>query len=228
MNDNSTKIGKIMVDALKASPFDWPITLHADLNATTLADFDEHYSNALLRHDEDLLGKDVLRPPNAEIREDTQSWQLDTEEGETTISRHLVGTTGIGYVLCVTVPEWGGFVLTAVHYSRDTLKIVLREVEGGAFEVRLRRWLLARWGGNCHELPTKDAPPQVLPEVTIGRPKNKCNVWAREQFDAGKTRREIADEYAERYNQETDNETPPETALKNLHRRWKRQRDNNG
>lgn len=54
-----------------------------------------------------------------------------------------------------------------------------------------------------------------------GRPRSKCNVWAREQFEQGKGIREIQDEYIQRYNNEKpDNATPPKKDLQRVYKEW--------
>lgn len=180
---------RVSMDTRNERPFDWPLTLHADLRNTTLADFDEHFSNAVFRHDDALLGQDMMRPPYRTVRDDlpgpqswrntpeeAETWEMYTENGETLIRRVVLGTTGIGYFCHFRFgegPQWGGFTLTAVHYRQDRLKIVVAEPEGESFAGRLRQWILQRWGDAYCEQPKEKAPKEnfeiARPETYAGK-----------------------------------------------------------
>lgn len=60
-----------------------------------------------------------------------------------------------------------------------------------------------------------------------GRTPLACNSWAIEQFEGGKSKRDIIDEYTRRYDIERpDNATTATQTLNDLHRRWRQKTTN--
>ncbi len=172
------KVGAMMQGFKEAFVDPMRVTLHVDLVNTTLADFAEHYAGDVFSNQEELLGARNVAPiriTGGETGADV--WEISDDDGHIRINPWPRGTTGISYTMHNDrIPGQGvAFELSATRYRIDRLKLILRERDGEAYAVRLRQWLLLRWGGGGvieqpkEEAPTKrnPAPPAVYMETDI-------------------------------------------------------------
>lgn len=106
-----------------------------------------------------------------------------------------------------------------------SLQVVVHEWEGNGYATRLRAWLDLRWG---EAVIPQAGPAPELPEIVQrppGRPYTTPNKWAREQFDAGKSKPEILARYSQLYDAlEPRPQKPPRQALDGVYSRWLKQR----
>jgi hypothetical protein len=144
------------------------VTLHVDLVWTDLEDFAEHFERAFFVRSW-LLGDEFQ---HAElIWSNAPRAKHPMPEHPYVIIRQFERRTtrewDAGYSDGAPSPEKALFLLTAMRYRRDRLKLLMHE-PNETYAPRLRKWLHQRWGEDgVTDRPVSDAPPMHDPSPRV-------------------------------------------------------------